>query len=181
MRFEPTAIDGVYVVDIEPSRDERGLFARLNCESAFEQAGIAFRAVQTSLSRNTARHTLRGMHFQTGEAGEAKLVRVVRGAVFDVVLDLRAGAGPADWIGVELTAENARALYIPHGCAHGFLTLTADADLLYQMDSPHDPTRAAGLSWNDPAFAIAWPSPPEVISARDQSWPAFSFAQGDRN
>jgi dTDP-4-dehydrorhamnose 3,5-epimerase len=175
MRFSPTEIAGVVVVDIDPVLDDRGAFARLHCPAAFAEAGLEFAPPQTSLSRNTASLTLRGMHFQPAPHGETKLVRVVRGRIFDVALDLRPGsASLGRWTGVELDAAAGRALFIPEGVAHGFLTLEPDTDVLYQIAPMFEPGHGAGVRWNDPAFAIAWPAAPKVISERDATYPDFA-------
>lgn len=174
MIFRPTAIEGVIEVLPQRARDNRGAFFRGWCTAEFEAAGIAFRPIQASYSENTALHTLRGMHWQAAPAAEAKLVRCVRGAVHDVALDLRPGsASRARHVGVTLTALAGNALFIPPGCAHGFMTLSYDAVVEYAMDAPHAPELARGLRWNDPAFGIVWPAPPAVISDRDASWPDY--------
>jgi dTDP-4-dehydrorhamnose 3,5-epimerase len=172
MRFAPTAIPGVLVVDIEPREDERGAFARLQCPDEFAAAGQPFAPVQTSLSRNPKAGTLRGMHYQPAPHAERKLVRAVRGRMFDVAVDLRPES-PAfrKWCGLELSAKNARALFLPEGVAHGFLTLEADTDVLYQISPKFEPGHEAGVRWNDPAFAIAWPRAPALISERDATYP----------
>ncbi len=174
MRFSPTEIAGVVVVDIDPVPDDRGAFARLHCPAAFAEAGLDFAPAQTSLSRNTAALTLRGMHYQPVPHGETKLVRAVRGRIFDVALDLRPGSATLGrWTGVELDARGARALFIPEGVAHGFLTLEPDTDVLYQIAPLFQPGHGAGVRWNDPAFAIGWPSAPQVMSERDATYPDF--------
>ena len=171
MRFSQTGIAGVVVVEIEAHEDERGAFARLHCPEDFAAAGHPFAPVQTSLSRNPEAGTLRGMHYQAAPYAEVKLVRAVRGRIFDVALDLRpASATYRKWTSAELSAENARALLIPEGVAHGFLTLEADTDVLYQISPAFQPGREAGVRWDDPAFAIAWPVTPTVISARDSGY-----------
>jgi dTDP-4-dehydrorhamnose 3,5-epimerase len=172
MRFVGTAIPGVVVVDIQPHEDERGAFARLQCPDEFAAAGHPFTPVQTSLSRNPHPGTLRGMHYQSAPHAETKLVRVVRGRIFDVALDLRA-ASPTyrQWTSAELSAENGRALLIPEGVAHGFLTLEPDTDVLYQISPAFQPGHEAGVRWDDPAFAIAWPAAPALISPRDATYP----------
>ncbi|HEX4709758.1 dTDP-4-dehydrorhamnose 3,5-epimerase family protein [Phenylobacterium sp.] len=172
MRFSETAIAGVMVVDIEPRQDARGAFARLHCPDEFAAAGHPFVPVQTSLSRNPHPGTLRGMHYQPGPHAETKLVRAVRGRMFDVALDLRA-ASPTyrQWTSAELSAENGRALLIPQGVAHGFLTLEADTDVLYQISPAFQPGHEAGVRWDDPAFAITWPTAPALISPRDATYP----------
>jgi dTDP-4-dehydrorhamnose 3,5-epimerase len=172
MRFSETAIAGVVVVDIEPLEDERGAFARLQCPDEFAAAGHPFAPVQTSLSRNPHAGTLRGMHYQPSPHGETKLVRTVRGRIFDVALDLRPQSATFQrWTGAELSAENGRALLIPEGVAHGFLTLERDSDVLYQISPAFAPGHEAGVRWNDPAFAIAWPAQPQLISPRDATYP----------
>jgi dTDP-4-dehydrorhamnose 3,5-epimerase len=172
MRFSDTGIAGVVVVDIEPRQDARGGFARLHCPEEFAAAGHSFVPVQTSLSRNPLPETLRGMHYQPAPYAETKLVRAVRGRMFDVALDLRAGSPSyRRWTSAELSAENGRALLIPQGVAHGFLTLEADTDVLYQISPAFQPGHEAGVRWDDPAFAIAWPSAPQVISERDAGYP----------
>ena len=172
MRFSETGIAGVVAVDIEPREDARGAFARLHCPDEFAAAGHPFAPAQTSLSRNPHVGTLRGMHYQPAPHAEAKLVRAVRGRIFDVALDLRAGSPTyRRWTSAELSAENGRALMIPEGVAHGFLTLEPDTDVLYQITPAFQPGHEAGVRWNDPAFAIAWPAAPQVISERDAGYP----------
>jgi dTDP-4-dehydrorhamnose 3,5-epimerase len=172
MRFVPTHIDGVLRVEAEPHSDARGLFARLQCPDESDRAGRRFEPAQTSLSRNPHPHTLRGMHYQAAPHAEAKLVRVVRGAAFDVAVDLRPESPTyLGWTALELTADNLLALFIPEGVAHGFLTLEPDTDVLYQIAPAYTPGHEAGVRWNDPAFAIRWPAEPKVISERDAGYP----------
>ena len=172
MDFQRTAVDGVFRVAAQPQRDERGAFARLHCPEEFAAAGIAFAPVQTSLSCNPHTGTLRGMHYQTAPHAETKLVRCVRGRVFDVAVDLRpASPSYRRWVGLELSADNLLALYIPEGVAHGFLTLEADTDVLYQISPAYAPGHEAGVRWDDPAFGVVWPEPPQLISPRDASYP----------
>lgn len=174
MRFTATAIADVVVVDIEPRTDERGAFARLHCPEEFAAAGHPFVPAQTSLSRNPTAATLRGLHYQPAPHGEVKLVRCVRGRIFDVAVDLRR-ASPTHrrWTATELSAENGRALLIPEGVAHGFLTLEADSDVIYQISPAYQPGHEAGVRWDDPAFAIAWPAAPQLISPRDAGYPDY--------
>lgn len=178
MRFAGTAIDGVVVVDIEPHEDERGAFARLQCPDEFAAAGHPFTPAQTSLSRNPHAGTLRGMHYQSAPNAEAKFVRAVRGRIYDVALDLRP-ASPTfrRWVSQELSADNARALLIPEGVAHGFLTLEPDTDVLYQISPAFKPGHETGVRWDDPAFAIAWPAQPALISSRDATYPDFTAGE----
>jgi dTDP-4-dehydrorhamnose 3,5-epimerase len=172
MRFTPTSIGGVVVVDIAPHEDARGAFARLQCPEEFAAAGHPFTPVQTSLSRNPRLGTLRGMHYQPAPYGETKLVRAIRGRMFDVALDLRRDSPTfGRWTAAELSADNARALLIPEGVAHGFLTLEPDTDVLYQISPAFRPGHEAGVRWNDPTFAIAWPAAPALISERDAGYP----------
>jgi dTDP-4-dehydrorhamnose 3,5-epimerase len=172
MRFSPTAIAGVVVVDLDPATDDRGAFARLHCPDEFARAGHPFIPAQTSLSRNTAAFTLRGLHYEAEPHGEAKLVRATRGRIFDVAVDLRTGSPTyLAWTGAELSADNGRALLIGRGMAHGFITLEDDTDVLYQIDRMFEPGHGQGARWNDPAFGIAWPAQPRVISQRDATYP----------
>ena len=174
MIFHPTIIAGVVVVEPEARRDERGSFARLHCPEEFAAAGHAFVPVQTSLSHNAGAGTLRGMHFQAARHAETKLVRVTRGRAFDVCVDLRPDSPThRRWVGVELDAASARAVLIPEGIAHGFLTLEDDTDVLYQIASAYAPGHDRGVRWNDRAFGIGWPRAPVVISDRDATHPDY--------
>jgi dTDP-4-dehydrorhamnose 3,5-epimerase len=174
MIFRETRIPGVWEIDVEPHADTRGSFARTYCEREFGARGLETRYPQCNLSRNARRGTLRGLHFQAAPRAETKLVRCVAGAIFDVVVDLRLGSsGYLQWIGVELSAENGKALYVPPGCAHGFVSLCPDSDVFYQMGAFYEPEAARGFRWDDPAFAIRWPLDPTVISERDQSHADF--------
>ncbi len=174
MLLAETEIPGVVVADIEPVHDDRGFFARLHCPDEFAKAGFPFVPAQTSLSRNGKVGTLRGMHFQAAPMEETKLVRVTRGRIFDVALDLRP-ASPTylRWIGGELSGDNGRALLIPGGVAHGFITLEPETDVLYQIDRMFEPGHGRGVRWNDPAFRIDWPTAPVVISPADASYPDY--------
>lgn len=174
MRFTPTEIAGVVVVDLEPVSDDRGYFARLHCPNDFAAAGHPFMPQQTSLSRNARAGTLRGMHFEAPSHLEAKLVRVTRGRIFDVAVDLRRDSPTyCQWTGSELSADGGRALLIGEGMAHGFVTLEDETDVLYQINRIFEPGHGLGVRWNDPAFAIDWPIQPRVISQRDASYPDF--------
>ena len=164
--------DGVRLIRWEPAVDERGLFARLHCEDAFAAAGLPARFEQMSLSRNARRGTLRGMHFQAEPFAEAKLIRCARGAIFDVAVDLRpASLTMGRWVGRTLSAEEGNALFVPPGFAHGFQTLVDDTDVLYQITPAFRPGHAAGVRWNDPAFAISWPIDDPILNARDAAYP----------
>ena len=168
MIFAETAIPGVLTVDLDRREDSRGFFARSFCENEFAAHGLLTRFVQCNISSNTRRGTLRGMHFQREPRPEVKLVRCTRGAVYDVVIDLRRDS-PAyrRWVTVELSGENGRALYIPAGIAHGFQTLADDTELYYHMGEFYDPALAAGVRWNDPAFGIEWPIADPILSDKD--------------
>jgi dTDP-4-dehydrorhamnose 3,5-epimerase len=176
MRFIPTRLPGVWV--IEPARilDDRGWFARTFDAAEFETHGLNPAVVQCNASFNVRRGTLRGMHYQADPHGESKLVRCVRGAIFDVAVDVRPGS-PAScrWHGVELSAENGLALYVPAGLAHGFQTLTHDCEILYQMGHAYVPEAARGVRWDDPAFGIDWPTTvgERIISEKDRAYPDF--------
>jgi dTDP-4-dehydrorhamnose 3,5-epimerase len=172
MRFETTELPGVVRVVPEPIADERGFFARLFCPEEFAAAGYSFAPAQTSLSRNSAAYTLRGLHFQSPPFAEAKIVRAARGSVYDVVVDLRPES-PAyrRWTAAILTADNAVALLIPAGCAHGFLTLEDSTDVLYHIDRLYAPGHARGVRYDDPALKIRWPAVASVIAPADLAWP----------
>jgi dTDP-4-dehydrorhamnose 3,5-epimerase len=174
MRFTATDIAGVMIVEAEPHTDDRGGFARLHCPAEFAAAGIPFTPAQTSLSTNPAAGTLRGLHFQKAPFAETKLVRCVRGRVFDVAVDLRADSPThRRWTATELSAVNRRALFIPEGIAHGFLTLEPDCDVLYQIAPAHTRGHGAGVRWNDPAFGVAWPMTPRLMSPTDAGFPDY--------
>lgn len=177
MQIGTTRFDGLFTVDTAPSRDERGYFHRLFDAEAFSAAGISFTPRQSGISHNLKRGTLRGLHYQKAPASQPKLVRCIRGAVFDVVVDIRAGSATrGQWLGLELSADNHRGLFIPDGFAHGFIALTDDTDLLYDLGAGERADCAAGLRWNDPAFGIDWPSRPAVINDRDANWPDYAGA-----
>lgn len=172
--FTPTAVDGVFTVDIKRHADERGWFARGFCSEDFKSAGLSGSFLQANLSFNHAAGTLRGMHWQDAPHSEVKVVRCTRGAIYDVALDLRRSSPTyLQWTGVELSADNARSLYIPEGCAHGYLTLAPGAEVHYLVSAFYAPTHDRGARWDDPAFNIAWPEKPQVISARDQEHPLW--------
>ncbi len=175
MRFFPTEVKGVLRVEAEPHADARGAFARLHCPEEFAGAGAPFAPVQTSLSRNPQQGTLRGLHYQDAPHAETKLVRVVRGRVFDVAVDLRRDSPTfRRWTAAELSADNLLGLFIPPGVAHGFLTLESDSDVLYQISPAHRPGHAAGVRWDDPAFGVVWPAEPKLMSPADAAWPDFA-------
>jgi len=174
MLFTETELKGAFIVDLEQRADNRGFFARTWCQHEFEQQGMVARIVQANMSYNIHKGTLRGMHFQNAPYMETKLVRAVRGAIYDVIIDLRADSPTYKrWIGVELTADNRRALFVPEGFGHGFQTLTDDADVMYQVSEFYTPGAEGGLRYNDPAFDIQWPLPVSVISDKDATWADF--------
>jgi dTDP-4-dehydrorhamnose 3,5-epimerase len=173
--FRETALPGVFVLEPELREDQRGFFARTWCQREFEEHGLDPRLVQVSVSFNRRRGTLRGMHYQAPPHAEAKLIRCTRGAIWDVALDLRP-ASPTfrRHIGVELTADNRAALYIPEGLAHGFQTLEDDTEVLYQMSEFYAPEVARGIRFDDPAFGIRWPLPEPIMLTRDRTYPDFA-------
>lgn len=174
MRFVDTAIPGVVVLEIEPHQDERGFFARSWCDTEARARGMRFATRQCSISYNRRRGTLRGMHYQIAPREEAKLVRCTAGAIFDVAVDLRTGSRTyGQHVSVELSAENRRMLFVPEGCAHGFLTLTAAAEVFYQISEEYSPQHSRGVRWDDPFFRIPWPQAVEVISERDRTYSDF--------
>lgn len=174
MHFVPTPLAGAYLIEPEPVRDERGFFARTWCRDEFAAHSLNPGLVQCSISYNGKKGTLRGMHYQKKPHEEAKLVRCTQGAIHDVLIDLRPESPSyLGWFGAELSAANRKSLYIPEGFAHGFLTLTDDAEVLYQISEFFHPECASGIRWNDPAFAIQWPDAVKVISERDANYPDF--------
>lgn len=176
MKFTATPLPGAFVIDLDRHEDERGFFARTICAEEFAQQGLNGHFVQHSVSWNPRTGTLRGMHFQVAPHEEEKLVRVTRGAIFDVILDLRRDSPTfGRWHGVELSADNYRQLYIPRGVAHGFQTLQAESEVLYAMSVPFHASSARGLRWDDAEVAIAWPAcEKRIISEKDLHLPLFS-------
>lgn len=179
MEFEALSLAGAYKIKLQTHPDERGFFARLWDSEEFAGQGLNSNLAQTSLSHNPRRGTLRGLHYQPPPHAEAKVVTCVRGSIWDVIVDLRPGSPTyCQWHGETLDGESPAAIYVPEGFAHGFLTMSDDTLVLYQISRPHEPDLARGVRWNDPAFGIEWPAAPIVIGARDQSYP--SFEPGDR-
>lgn len=175
MIFNSTPIDGAYLIDLEKRCDERGFFARSFCREEFGRMGLETCFPQMNVSYNRARWTMRGMHYQEQPASEVKIVTCMSGALFDVVLDLRRqSASYAEWFGAELSSANRRMMYVPAGCAHGFLTLADNTDVLYLMSASHAPNLERGIRWNDPHFRIRWPHEPSVISARDREFADYA-------
>lgn len=174
MRFSSGPLEGIRLIDSEAHADARGYFARVFCEREFGAGGLPQRFPQSSISYNRLRGTLRGLHFQWPPSHEGKLVRCVAGTVFDVMVDLRPQSPTfGRHLTVELSAENARAVFIPHGFAHGFQTLTDGATVLYQMDESYVANLDGGFRYDDPSFGIAWPEPVTMISDRDRLAAAF--------
>lgn len=174
MLFTATKLPGAFLVSPRKIEDDRGFFARGWCTEEFAQHGLTANMVQLNTSFSRARGTLRGLHYQLPPHAEAKFVRCTRGAIFDVIVDLRRDSPThTQWIGAELTADNGLMLYAPEGCAHGYLTLADDTEAYYLTSSLYAPAAARGAHYNDPAFAIAWPEPVAVISEADDSWPAY--------
>ncbi len=174
MIFTETALKGVFLIDPEPVRDERGMFMRTWCQREFEAHALSIIWVQSSISMNARKGTMRGLHYQSAPNEEVKLVRCTAGAIYDVIVDLRpASPTYGQHVGITLSADNHRAVYIPKQVAHGFLTLEDDSEVSYNMSEFHVPASARGFRWDDPAFKIAWPAPIVVMSEKDRTWPAF--------
>jgi dTDP-4-dehydrorhamnose 3,5-epimerase len=176
MRFTEVAVSGARVIDPEPRGDERGFFARLWCQDEFRRAGLTAEFRQCNSSFSVHRGTLRGLHYQAAPFEEVKLVRCVRGAVFDVVVDVRQGSPTfGRWFGIELTADNRRMLYVPGGCAHGYLTMEDGSEVEYPVSEPYHPEAERGIRWNDPAFRVEWPDVGTLtMSDKDKAWPDFT-------
>ena len=178
MIFQPTGLTGAYVIAIERLSDERGFFARSFCAREFEDHGLNPSMAQCNISYNRHAGTLRGMHFQASPFEEAKLVRCTRGAIHDVIIDLRPDSPTfMRHVGVLLTPDERNMLYVPEGFAHGFLTLEDHTEVFYQMSEFYVPGAARGFRWDDPAFAIDWPAPVSMISARDAAYPDFALVR----
>jgi dTDP-4-dehydrorhamnose 3,5-epimerase len=177
VRFTETELEGAWIVELEERTDDRGFFARAFCKQEFEDHGIPSNVVQANVSYNHRAGTLRGMHYQVPPVTETKFIRCVNGAVYDVIVDLRPDSPTyLQHVGVELSATNRRALYVPGLFAHGFVTLTDDAEVLYLVGEFYTPGHERGIRHDDPAFGIDWPRPVEVISPKDASWPDFRAA-----
>lgn len=175
MIFTPTKLAGAYLVEPERHEDERGFFARVWCRQEAERRDLTPEFDQVSVSHNLSRGTLRGMHWQAAPHGETKLVRCSRGALFDVLADVRPSSPTwGEWVAAELTADNGRMYYIPPGIAHGFLTLEAQTEVTYHISGFYEPCAARGARFDDPALSIRWPRPVEVIAPRDLEWPRLS-------
>lgn len=175
MIFHDTPLPGAFVIELEKHQDERGFFARAWCANEFAERGLVSRVAQVNLSQNHRRGTLRGMHYQLAPHEEVKVIRCVRGALYDCIIDLRQDSATfAQTYGVELSAENRLVLYVPEGFAHGFQTLQDDTEALYQVSEFYTPGAERGVRYDDPRFGIQWPLPVSVISEKDGSWPEFA-------
>ncbi len=174
MIFHKTRLEGAFEIHVEPKADERGFFARCWCPREFESNRLNPKLGQSSLSFNIRKGTLRGLHYQKSPWQEAKLVRCTRGAIYDVALDLRPDSPTfKNWVAAVLTADNRNMLYVPEGCAHGFLTLEDSTEVTYQISEFYSPDSSRGVRWDDPAFGITWPGAVSVISERDRTYPDF--------
>ena len=174
MIFTDTALSGAFLIEPDRQHDERGFFARTWCQREFEAHGLGTQWVQCNLSFNKQKGVLRGMHYQAAPFAEMKLVRCTMGAIYDVIIDLRAESSTfRQWLAVELSADDRRMLFIPGGFAHGFQTLTDETEVFYQMSQFYAPEYARGVRWDDPAFRISWPDGKRIISERDRDFPDF--------
>jgi dTDP-4-dehydrorhamnose 3,5-epimerase len=172
MKFEPLPLEGAYLVGLEPRADERGMFARTFCKREFDAHGLRSDLVQCNLSTNVRAGTLRGMHFQSEPFAEVKLIRCVRGAIYDVIVDLREGSATyGRWVGAELSEENGQMMYVPQGFAHGYQALTDGAAAFYMVTEYYAPQAEGGLRYDDPAIRIEWPISVSDISDKDARWP----------
>jgi len=176
MIFRETKLRGSFIIELERLEDQRGFFARGWCKKEFESHGVKSSLVQANISMNKERGTLRGMHYQTSPYIETKLVRCTRGSVYDVIVDLRQDSSTyKQWLGVKLTSDNYRMLYVPKGFAHGYQTLEDNTELFYHVSEFYTPTAERGVRYNDSAFAISWPLEVQVISDKDKSWPDYTL------
>lgn len=174
MKFMPLPLQGAFLIEPEPVADVRGFFARTFCRDEFTAHDLNPGLLQCSLSFNTRKGTLRGMHYQKEPHREVKLVRCTMGSIYDVIIDLRPDSATfRQWAGVELSAENRQSIYIPEGLAHGFLTLADNCEVFYQISEYFHPESSAGVRWNDPVFSIEWPGDVSIISGRDRNYPDF--------
>lgn len=172
MIFNPTPLHGAYTIDLEKRGDDRGFFARVFCEKEFGDHRLANHFVQVNNSLSSKKGTLRGMHYQLPPFAEVKVLRCLKGALYDVIVDLRPDSPTfKKWFGAELTAENRRMMYVPQGFAHGLLTLTDETEVLYFVSSFYSPEKERGLRYNDPAIGIVWPIEPVEVSQKDRNWP----------
>jgi dTDP-4-dehydrorhamnose 3,5-epimerase len=174
--FTETKLPGAYLIDIEKRGDQRGFFARAWCQKEFKAHGLTPRVVQANISLSRWKGTLRGMHYQVAPYAEAKSLRCIRGAIYDVIIDLRPDSPTyMQWLEVELTSENHRMLYVPEGFAHGFQTLVDNTEVTYLVSQFYTPEAEGGVRYDDPAFGVEWPLEVQVISDKDKSWPDYSL------
>lgn len=174
MKFQETKLAGAYIVDLNLLEDDRGFFARMFCREEFEKHGLVSDVLQGNMSWNKTKGTLRGMHYQHHPYQETKFIRCTRGAIYDVIIDLRKDSPTyQQWVGVELTADNRTALFVPRDFAHGFITLQDDTEVFYLVSQSYQPGSEGGIRWDDPRFNIQWPTPPTCISPKDAAWPDY--------
>lgn len=175
MIFQELPLQGAFTIDLEPRRDERGFFSRAFCQKEFAQHGLRTEVAQANLSQNVSRGTLRGMHYQREPFAEVKVVRCVNGSIYDVIIDIRPESHTfRKWLGVELSRDNRRALYVPEGFAHGYQALEDDTEVLYLVSQFYAPAHEAAIRWNDPQFGIRWPLPDPILSPKDAVHPDFA-------
>lgn len=178
MIFKETKLKGAYILELEKHGDERGFFARAWCQKEFEEHGLPTEMVQGNISRSRHAGTLRGMHYQRAPYGEDKLIQCTKGAIYDVIVDMRSDSPTyLDWLGVELTAENYKMLFVPKGFAHGYLTLEDGSEAFYLVSQFYAPGYEEGVRYDDPAIGIEWPREVEIVSEKDQSWPYLEEAE----
>lgn len=176
MRFSKTGVSGAYVIDVDRIGDSRGYFGRLWCEKELAQFGIACHIAQSNVGFSPKAGTLRGLHYQKPPHQEVKIVRCTRGAVFDIVVDIRPDSPTfREWHGLELNPDNGSMLYVPEGCATGYLTLEDDSEIYYHTTKPYAPDAASGIRYDDPLFKIQWPREVVILSDSDKGWPDFSY------
>ena len=174
MKFSKTELSGAYVIEIEKIEDQRGFFSRVWDKNEFKKQGLSSELIQCSVSFNKNKGTLRGMHYQISPSEEIKIVRCTQGKIFDVIIDLRKDSKTyKKWIGIELSQDNYKMLYIPKGFAHGFLTLDENTEIFYQMSNEYNKETAQGIRWNDPTFSINWPSKITIMSERDMNFELY--------
>lgn len=174
MKFTPTELEGVFLIDLEPRGDDRGFFSRMFCRKEFAAAGLETEFIQFNTSYTRHRHTLRGMHYQLREAAEVKVIKCISGSLYDVVLDLRPESPTfGKWTAAELSAENRRMMYVPRGCAHGFMSLVDNVEMTYFVSAEYSPNMERTVRWNEPKFNIHFPAEPSFVSEKDASAPDF--------
>lgn len=177
MQFIETKLPGAFLIELERREDDRGFFARAFCRNEMVARGLAGELVQCNVAFTHRRGTVRGLHYQVAPAAESKMVRCIRGAIFDVIVDLRPGSSTyLEHLGVELTAADGRQLYVPEGFAHGYQALSDNAEILYFVSAFHSPQSERGIRYDDPAFRIQWPASVTLVSPKDQHWPLFDRA-----